>query len=240
MSDTERTIPEPPKRSRGNAGRAALKAGIASIPVVGAAGAELFGYLVAEPYQKRWEAWAQGVGDALGALRDQDRIDPEALREDPAFQDTVISITQAAVRTSDEDKRAALRNAILNTALPNPPGSAQREMFVRFVEELAPLHLRILDLFNGPRRWLSAHGKLHIGERPEIGSLHDLLVLAYPDLREERDACDQCWADLYTNGLVSRERLTGPTVGRGPLADLTTHRGKEFLRFIREPGTITT
>src|SRR5687768_2080895 len=98
----------PPERTRADTAHSIARAAIGSVPVVGSAGAELFAYVVQAPYEKRREEWMERVGDALAELRDRESIDLDALRDDPEFTDTVLTATQAALRTRSNTKKQVL------------------------------------------------------------------------------------------------------------------------------------
>jgi hypothetical protein len=48
--------------------------------------------------------------------------------------------SQAALRNSQKEKLTALRNAVLNAALPNPPEESIQQMFVNFIDSLTVWH----------------------------------------------------------------------------------------------------
>jgi hypothetical protein len=202
---------------------------------VGAAGAELFEYVIKSPYEARQQKWMQDVGDAIADLRDRQGVDVEALRRDPAFTDTVMEATQAALRTSDAEKHEALRNAIRNTAVSLAPEAAQRQMFIRFIDELTGWHLRLLDLFQDPQAWAKRTGV----RLPDLmaGSLSSIVEAAFPELRTRRDLYDQWWRDLHTRGLVNTQDLHTMMSGSGLMSARTSGLGDRFLAFVRAPAS---
>jgi len=159
---------------------------------------ELFTSVVAPPLEKRRDEWMQNVGEALQELQTERGIDPEDLRSNEGFVDTVLQASQAALRTSQQEKRDALRNAILHAALPSAPDQSLQQMFVSWVEVLTVWHLRILNLFDDPPGWFAREGK----RTPELvmGSLSAVLEDAYPELRGRRGFYDQVWNDLHQRG----------------------------------------
>ena len=223
---------QPPEPKKSDAGYAVAKGVVGSLPLVGAIGAELFGLLIQEPYEKRSREWMTAVGDALAELRDNGRISAEALRNDPAFTDTVIAATQIAIRTHNEDKRKALHNAILNSALPSAPDESIRQWFLRLVDEFTARHLQLLDLFDDPVAWQDRHNcKI---PKLEMGGLSHIIRHAYPGM--QRGLYDQWWRDLYARGLVSPDTLHTTRTGRSLTDSQTTPLGKQFLGFIRAPS----
>jgi hypothetical protein len=226
--------PEPPKRTKGDVAHAVARAAIGSLPVVGAAGAELFAYVVEAPYEDRKQEWMREVGDAIAELRDNKGVDVEVLRNDPAFTDMVLAATQAAMRTREEIKRTALRNAVLHSALPGSPDESIRLVYVRLIDELTPWHLRILTFFRDPRAWYrrSERALPDLQMSSPAGSLED----AFPELRGRRVVYDLLWRDLFTRGLVNTDQLHTSMSGPGAIAARTQTFGEEFLDFTSDPG----
>lgn len=74
--------PDIPERTTGDVSHAVARADIGRVPLGSAAGAELFTFVVEEPYQRRRYEWMKDVGDAVAELRDRGDIDVETLRND--------------------------------------------------------------------------------------------------------------------------------------------------------------
>ena len=224
---------EPTARSAGDVTHAVAKAAIGSLPFVGAAGVELFSYVVSAPHERRREAWMKQVGDDLAKLRDTRGVNLHTLRDDDSFVDAVVAATQAAIRTADVAKHAALRNAILNTAFPFAPEEAVRQTYIQFIDELNAWHLRFLDLFDDPNEWQRMNDKTF----PTLyaGGLSHVVEHAYPEVKSRQNLYDQWWRDLYTRGLVSTDSLHVMMSGHGLLGRRTTDFGREFVKFVREP-----
>lgn len=62
---------EPPKSTAGDVGYTAVKAGLGSIPVAGAAATELLGLVAPSPLEKRKNIWMEKTGDALRQLEER-------------------------------------------------------------------------------------------------------------------------------------------------------------------------
>ena len=97
------------------------KAGIASIPVAGAAASELFTIILAPPLEKRRVEWMNDVAERLKELEEHGELNLEDLQDNETFITTVMQASQAAIRNHQSEKREALRNAVLNAALPQAP-----------------------------------------------------------------------------------------------------------------------
>jgi len=127
-----------------------LLAALGGIPVVGPAAQELLQMIIAPPFVRRQGEWAEAVGTAIRTLEGEKGIEPDELRDKPAFIHAVLASTQLAIRTSQEEKRKALLNAITNAALPGAPDVSEQHMFIALVERMTEWHIRALRLFQNP------------------------------------------------------------------------------------------
>lgn len=224
----------PPKRTRGDTTHSLVKAGLGSVPLIGNAAAELFNLIVAPPIEKRRDEWFGEVGERLQMLEDAGFATVESLQANDAFISTITKASQIAVTTHDKDKRAALRNAIVNSALGIEPDESLRQMFLRFVDELTPWHIRILELMQDARAWFVRQNR----QPPQYiiaGSLSQLFTDAYPELRNQRDFLELIHAELNARKLSNSGNLMTVMSGSGPFEKRTTAFGDRFLAFIAEP-----
>ncbi len=97
---------------------AGIKAGLSAIPLVGNVIAGELGLLLTPPLTRRRDNFFE---DAVRRLRDlEKRVDGfrfEDLANDERFISAMVQATQAALRTHQQEKLDALRNAVLNVAL---------------------------------------------------------------------------------------------------------------------------
>lgn len=210
------------------------KAILSDIVPLGGTFAELAGQFIHTPYQKRIEEWQEQVGEALDRLASNTGVRLEDLQSDPKFVDTVLHASQVALRNANAEKRTALRNAILNSGLPSAPDEAQRQMFLNMVDAFTPWHLRILALFDNPMTWFKRAGR----QPPSFSfssSLQQLLEIAFPELRDQRDFYDQVWKDLNDRGVVNTPGLRTMMSATGAFEERTTPFGRAFMAFISEP-----
>lgn len=224
---------QPPTSTAGDRALGLARAIVGDVMPFGGTLAELASWFMRSPLERRSEEWQRQVGEVLHSLENERSLTLETLRGDDAFIDTVLQATHVAMRNAQEDKRKALRNAILNAAGPLAPLQAKREMFLRYVDELTLWHLRLLDLYSDPVRWYARHGvawpNLAAGARSQI------VARAFPDLMADSSFAQQVWRDLYGRGLVSAESLSGTISEHGLQQALLTASGREFLAFISEP-----
>ena len=171
---------EPPQQSAGDVVHVIVKAGIASIPHVGGAGAEIFAAIVQPPLERRRNQWMQEVGEALRRLEQDRGIDLAALQDNDVFLDTVMTASQIALRTSQQEKKAALRNAILNATLPQSLDESRQQFYIHLIDTFTVWHLRLLKLFQDPVTWFREHGKpwpsVYMGGLSQVLDIPDRLT----------------------------------------------------------------
>jgi hypothetical protein len=231
MSDGKKY--EVPKSSGGDTAYTLTKAGLGSIPIAGAAAAELLGLIVTPPLEKRRNQWMVEVGDALKQLEVKMGVVIENLHDNDQFLDAAIEASQIAIKTSNAEKKEALKNALLNSALPNPPEESLQKMFLSFIDTLTIWHIKLLALFDDPPRFIEKN-KVQMGGI-SAGAMSHLIEAAYPELRGRRDLYDLIWKDLYSRGLVNTDGLHTMMTGSGIIAQRTTMIGKGFIAFIQNP-----
>lgn len=161
------------------------------------------------------------------ALEKQEGLDLDSLGNNEAFIDTVLHATHIALRNHQEEKRTALRNAIMNTAIGATLDDMRRHMFLRYVDEFTPEHLGILAPFDNPVNWFERAQRAF--PNLYMGGLSHVLVEAFPALR--REIYELIWKDLYQRGLVNTDGLH--TMMTGLQDSRTTELGKAFLGFIQ-------
>lgn len=224
----------PPEATAGDHAHTLVRASIGSIPVVGSAATELFQKLITPPLERRRQQWMESVAKGLRQLESQELLSIEQLANNEVFIDVVMTASQAAIRTSQEKKREALKNAVLNAALPNPPDESRQQIFIGLVDSLTVWHLKILRFFSDPAKAFEEQAKTppqySIG-----GSLSQLLTAAYPELANELELCNLLGKDLYGKGLLAIESFQGMMTGRGVYEKRATSLGDQFLAFISEP-----
>jgi len=224
-------VPEPDWKDRTYA---IVRAGVGSIPIVGAAATELFQMVITPSLEKRRVEWMNSVAEELKKLEDKGQIRVEDLASNEVFLDTMLHASQAALRNSQNEKREALRNAVLNSALPNPPDESRQQMFVEWIDSLAVWHLRIFMLLANPQQWFKDNKR----QPPEYfmtSSLSGLLAFAYPELGNQRALYDQIGKDLFNRGLIGIGEFHTTMSASGAFGNRATDLGREFLKFIAAP-----
>lgn len=214
-----------PKPTKGDAAHTIVKAGISAIPVVGGPGVELFQYLVQPPLDKRRAEWMEEVGEKLHELEERG-FDIESLSDNEGFISAVMHASQMAMRTHKDEKREALKNAVLNVAIGHSPGEALEHMFLDWIDSLSVLHLQVLKLFQNPTP----------PPNMSMGGLSSVLEYNMPQLRGHDSTYLQIWRDLYSRGLVNTDNMNMTMSGSGLGARRTTPLGDSFLSFITGPA----
>lgn len=134
---------QPPKADCGDTAHLVTKAALSFIP----GASDLFEYFVKPPLQKRSEKWQKDIAQALSDIEKNQGIKLETLQNNELFITIVAQATAIAIRNHQIEKLDALRNAIVNSAInPNQEDNLQL-IFIRFIEELTPLHLSLLTFF---------------------------------------------------------------------------------------------
>jgi hypothetical protein len=222
-----------PQSGMGDKTHAIVKGVISSVPGIGGVAAELFALVISPPLEKRRDTWMNQVVDALNKLNARKGITLEDLTTNEQFQTTLIQATHAAMRHHQHEKLEALKNAILNSALPSAPEDSLQQMYLNLVESLTVWHLRLLILFQNPPVWFERTNKSF----PQIsmGGLSTVLTTAYPELQNRREFYDQLFKDLHGRGLVNTGGLHTTMSGTGLREKRTTSMGDEFLIFISNP-----
>lgn len=225
---------DPPDATTGDHVHTLARAGVGSLPVIGAAATELFQKLIVPPLEKRRQEWMEAIAHGLRKLEEKQKCVIDDLASNDVFIDTVMAASHAAIRNSQQEKREALKNAVLNAALPNPPDESRQQIFVELIDSLTVWHLRILRFFSNPAVVFQEQGK-PLPQYTIAGSLSQLLTTAFPELKDERSLYDQIGKDLYNRGLLGNDGFHTVMSGSGVYEKRTTDMGERFLRFISEP-----
>ena len=212
-----------PERSALDHADSAARALVSFIPGVGGPAAKLLDVVIAPPLERRRRDWFHGLAERLDSLeRKVEEITVESLRDDEEFITAATTVSMIAIRNHDEEKLAALQNAVVNVALRTEPDLELRAVFLSLLDYLTPLHMRLLRFFEDPRAFVEHSRPESAGAR----TTREIALSVLTDLPPE--AYDLLCRDLENRGLV---RLpTEPTIGltnEGP-----TELGGRFLRFI--------
>jgi hypothetical protein len=227
MSD----VPEEPKKSAADVAYAVAKAAVSAVPVAGGPAAELLGLIFGPPLERRREKWLEQLAGAVEEIQQKmSELTPEKLSQDEVFVSTALQATEIAIRTHQQEKLEALRNAVVNAALPGAPDETMQQIFLNHVDNLTPWHLRILAFFDDPIDW----GQTHHITYPNwtMGAASLVLEQSMPELAGQRGFYDQIVNDLQQRGLLANVEIHTMMTANGMFSSRTTPLGKQFLDFI--------
>lgn len=214
----------PPKKTIGDAAHAVVRGVLGIVPYAGSSAIELLNAVITPPLERRRQAWMTDIGERLEKL-EADGFDIKTLEQNEEFISTLLYASHLAIRTHHEEKLAALRNAVINTARNQAPDATLRQMFLNFVDSLTELHLQILKFFQNP------------GPPPggmTMGGLSHVIEGAFPGLRGRKPIYEQIGRDLNSRGLLAGVGFDVTMTGSGLAAKRTTDMGDRFLQFIEE------
>src|SRR5262249_55977468 len=127
-----------------------------------------------------------------------------------------------------------LRNAVVNSALPQAPDESLKQMFLSLVDRFTASHLRVLAVLDDPPGWFTRRGQNY---RAGLGNLPRMLFAACPELSGREEFLKLVCLDLHGSGLSSTDNhvLNVVMSGEGMIASRTTAIGKQFLAFVTAP-----
>ena len=112
----------PTKKNSADVAREVGRAVVSLVPAAGGPLQVVFENFFASPLERRKEAWLQRLADAVKEVEARvTELTPEKLAKNEAFVTVAMHASQIALRNHQEAKIEALRNAVLNAALPNSP-----------------------------------------------------------------------------------------------------------------------
>jgi len=170
------------------------------------------------------------IAERLKALEEAGAIDLNELSKSDQFIDVVLQTTTYALKTSEDEKIKAFRNALLHTALGEAPSKVKSHIFLTQLDKFTSWHTKLLDFINDPREWLQ---NADITIPNYMGtSIFTIICHAFPELKEHSELVDIIWDDLKVAGFHNTSGIRTTMTGDGALASRTTPLGQEFLGFI--------
>ncbi|MBK5008005.1 hypothetical protein [Pseudomonas sp. S32] len=207
---------------------------IGAVPILGGAGVEIFNSVIDTPMNERKVQWMNQVGNALNDLIGKGVVTEQGLQHNEIFITTVSQASVLAIRSHQQEKLEALRNAVLNVAVGHCPEEDLRQLFLNFIDVCTVTHIRLLSLMTGPEEWGKKH-KVDFPSSWSMGGITQAIEHAFPDLRGKEQIYKVIWDDLYQRGLINTQGL-GTTMSRdGILARRTTELGTKLIDFLSEP-----
>ena len=221
-----------PRKTIGDGLHTTVRALMAAVTFIGSPAEKLFTELVAPPIVRRRDEWVEKIALCLLQMENEGQVKIENLLENDLFQTTLLNATQLAIRNHQLEKKEALQNAVLNTALQKSPDEGLQLMFLAFIDVFTPTHIRILKFFENPQEWAQKNNITF--PNPSSGTAADALNYAYPKLGKE--LTDAVVKDLSDRGLMYGGNMHGGRHQEGRMmVGRTTAMGKKFLKFISSP-----
>lgn len=200
---------------------------------------DLITLIIKSPIEKRQQEFVQLLADKIiELLKKHEELTPENLSQNDSFVTTIIQACRMADTIHQEEKRQALCNAVLNSALPEAPDDTKQRMFVSWLAEFTTWHIKILKLFENLKFGLvtmnlaNADWDLVITER---GKFLEIIDTEYPEMAEEVDLHFQIVKSLYDKHLIANKFPRRGMMTRNEPSPKVTSLGKEFLKFITPP-----
>lgn len=224
---------EIPEKDKKDIFHAVTRAGLGSFPFVGAAASELFNLIISPSLEKRKEKWMEDIAEALKSLERQNVISFENLSENEVFINTTLYATRAALRTNLKEKLTALRNAVINSALPNSPDEDTQQIFLNLIDIFTQWHLRILEFLKNPPLGgipiRTGNTYVHLSNLPEA------IEQTYPELQGRYNFYNQIIKELSDRGLVNMSASDTTHDMAGIPSTQVTQWGDNFLSFVKSP-----
>lgn len=214
--------------------------------------------LIISPATKRRDRWMdEYLSQAYQLITEKVGFSVvENLHNNELFITGVLQATSIALRNHQKEKLEALKNAIVNSVLPNAPDESLQLTFLNFIDIFTPCHLIMIDFINDPKEWcirnniiaddaMIAYSSFPNNMFRQIDDdVDNFLEKIFPDIRNHTYIYQKALDDLAYGGL-----LTGTIYGDSldmkgmsrALIDLhktvitLSNSGKQFIDFIKFP-----
>lgn len=210
---------------------ASVKAGLNLVPIVGGALASVFDTVFSSPIDKRKEAWLRDLALSVDELCNQVKdLTPEKLSQNEQFISAYLQASNIAIRTHHEAKLSALKAAVKNTVLIHDYTESKKLIFIRIIDEMTPLHFKILDFLNNPEKYIA---ELNSKQRPNTqthwGDLRNVWDESFEDIKSSDPLIDIVVSDLNRFGFIYIDQFH-----KASMSPVSTETGKQFIGFISE------
>ncbi|MEG1310469.1 MAG: hypothetical protein RR942_06600 [Romboutsia sp.] len=209
---------------------AGIKGLASQVPFV----SELLDIIFTSPVEKRKEEWLIYLAEGLEELRNKvGEQSLESLKDNELFTTIVLDATSIAMKTHQELKRQALRNACLNCAEGTKLNEDIQLIFTKNIDSLTNLDLQLLIYFENPIKRFEENGEC-VDTSFGNGSVTDGLYRYYPKIKGQDEIISNRIKTLYNLGFVSISDIGGTMSLNGVYSPRLTNMGKQFVSFIRE------
>lgn len=216
----------PPEATAAERVSEVMRVSAGEIPIAGtivAALAQIFG----TSYQRRQDDWTRRLWEVVRDLQARG-VDLDEVTQRDDWVTAVHDASRIALGEHLATKLDMLQAVLLNAAIrpADPIADLWTLRYMRWIDELEPIHVELLDFGVDPRAWLEAHGK----QTPEFMSggrrhVFDLAEWPYP-----ADVIDLALDDLFRFQLGSPG--TGMVTGGAMYDSWVSDRGRRFLDWL--------
>ena len=226
----EQKVPDFPEADASDADYNVARTAASAVPIAGPALVQLMDSWIGAPLEHRRRKWFMDLAERLAKLSQRlDGFDPSVLGESEEFLSAVYAATDTALKTTSEEKREALRNAVLNVAAGIDLEESIRDKFFGLLVQLTPVHLRMLKILQNP-----ATDPVVNELAASASDTYNMLALAIPELGKNDNLVKQLYRDLNNPGLIE-EAIVAMGTRNFAFDPRTTEMGNAFLKFIVEP-----
>ena len=212
----------------------AAEGGVGMIPFVGGMLAATLSAMFSATQENRTREWMKEMAEVVQALLDRvDGLGAQELADNPDFYDAAVAAARIATANSAAEKHRALQNALLNVGLGNAPDADKRTIYLRYIDELTPSHIRFLRFLDNPTGWFEERGL----QWPNVyaGGLMTVVQVAFPEWAADEPFLDTIANDLVARGLIDNPGLRTIMTENGLTAQRSKPKGREFMAFISGP-----
>ncbi|MFB2833083.1 hypothetical protein [Floridanema evergladense] len=236
----------------------AKKALVSSVPAIGSLAVTFYESYFSPPVNERFQVFFESLVRELRKL--ESRINSVDLYN-PGFQTILIRACQMAILTHQEEKLKALRNAVLNSSIPNALDDDLQLMFLKWIDEFTVTHIFVLKSLHYLDQYKPEELKAQFPEfeNKEViynQILKDLVNKGLINLKEvyitEEESKNNFFPNIYPEIPQLQNRKKGRklnTVRRSEdikaivnnsvfRKSKTTDLGKQFIQFIESPSSL--
>lgn len=200
------------------------KTALSAIPIGGTLITTVWDTVKSNAIARRYEEWKSLVEERLSKLE----ITLEGIGNNESFTSCLLRTTELAAKTSQERKREMLANALVNSLIIDIDENTMM-IFLDLLSTYTEIHIIILGFFQRPTNFEPV-----IKSNMYMGSPITLFFETYPDLKKEEDLIRIIIKELFADGLLSSESMSGMMTADGAKAKRTTEFGDKFLKFISD------
>lgn len=235
----------------------ATKALVNSIPSIGSLVVTFMESHITPPATKRLQAFLESLVRELEELkRKNNAVDFNS----PVFTTTFLQAYQIAIRNHQEEKLKALRNAVLNSSIPDSLDDEIQSIFLNWIDVFTPTHILVLKCLYNLEQYKQEELKAQFPEMEKKEAIYNQILKDLADrglikLREayitEEQSKNNFLPYIYPNIPQLQDRKQNRklnTVRRSEdikaiinnsafRKDKTTDLGKQFIQFIESPSS---